>query len=166
MSYRQPIPLKPLKDASDCNSGDFDALVIIALKAQTENFDNTCISRYYNYIEDNRAVDEYLDKEGGFILLPESERIRRLVYSPVGPINRDYDDVRRFRDAAYRGVKRALKAGANKPLICMPSIGTNVNTYALYDVTTVLGAYEAIYTVSRIIFHLLCVKHILSAHSH
>ena len=148
MSYRQPIPLKPLKDAGDYSNGEYDALVIIALKAQAENFANKCVSKYFNFIEDNRAQDEYLDKEGGFILLPESEPIRRLIYSPVGPVNRDYDDIRRFRDAAYRGVKRALKAGATKPLICMPSIGALVNNYALYDVTTVLGAYEAVYTVS------------------
>lgn len=48
------------------------------------------------------------------MLLPPDEPVRRLIYSPVGQINRDYDDVRRFRDAAYRGVKRALKAGSVK----------------------------------------------------
>lgn len=31
---------------------------------------------------------------------------RRVVYVPTGPVNRDYDDVRRFEDAAVKGVKR------------------------------------------------------------
>lgn len=42
---------------------------------------------------------------------------RRLVFSPTGPLDRDYDDVRRFSDAANAGMKRALAAGAKKPLL-------------------------------------------------
>ena len=42
---------------------------------------------------------------------------KRLVYSPTGPLDRDYDDVRRFSDAATAGMKRALAAGARKPLL-------------------------------------------------
>uniref|UniRef100_A0A8C4QDD3 Zgc:152830 n=1 Tax=Eptatretus burgeri TaxID=7764 RepID=A0A8C4QDD3_EPTBU len=33
---------------------------------------------------------------------------QRLVFSPTGPLNRDYDDVRRFSDAACAGVKRLV----------------------------------------------------------
>ena len=28
------------------------------------------------------------------------------VYAPTGPVNRDYDDVRRYGDAAMKGIKR------------------------------------------------------------
>lgn len=28
------------------------------------------------------------------------------IYAPTGPLNRDYDDVRRFADAAVSGIKR------------------------------------------------------------
>lgn len=28
------------------------------------------------------------------------------VWSPTGPVNRDYDDVRRYQDAALAGIKR------------------------------------------------------------
>lgn len=31
----------------------------------------------------------------------------RLVFAPTGPLNRDYDDVRRFSDAAEKGIKRS-----------------------------------------------------------
>lgn len=34
------------------------------------------------------------------------EGTKKLVYSPTGPLNRDYDDVRRCSDAAIAGVKR------------------------------------------------------------
>lgn len=31
----------------------------------------------------------------------------RLVFASTGPVNRDYDDVRRFSDAAVNGIKRS-----------------------------------------------------------
>lgn len=31
----------------------------------------------------------------------------RLVFAPTGPVNRDYDDIRRFSDAAESGIKRS-----------------------------------------------------------
>lgn len=30
----------------------------------------------------------------------------RLVFASTGPVNRDYDDIRRFSDAAVNGIKR------------------------------------------------------------
>lgn len=33
----------------------------------------------------------------------------RLVFACTGPVNRDYDDVRRFSDAAANGIKRCLR---------------------------------------------------------
>lgn len=33
----------------------------------------------------------------------------RLVFAPTGKLNRDYDDVRRFADAAEKGVERSLE---------------------------------------------------------
>ena len=42
---------------------------------------------------------------------------KRMVFSPTGPLTRDYDDVRRFSDAATAGLKRALSAGSTNPLV-------------------------------------------------
>lgn len=36
----------------------------------------------------------------------------RAIFSPLGNLNRDYDDVRRVQDAAHAGVQRAFSAGA------------------------------------------------------
>jgi leucyl aminopeptidase len=41
----------------------------------------------------------------------------RLVVAPTGPLGRDHDDVRRFADAATKGVRRARDAGAKAPLL-------------------------------------------------
>lgn len=32
----------------------------------------------------------------------------RMVFASTGPVNRDYDDIRRFSDAAVNGVKRSV----------------------------------------------------------
>merc|ERR1719270_1997050 len=50
-------------------------------------------------------------------VLPVPLPCKRLVFSPTGPLDRDYDDVRRFADAATAGVKRALGAGSKHPLL-------------------------------------------------
>lgn len=44
----------------------------------------------------------------------------RLVFAPTGALGRDYDDVRRFADAARAGVSRARDAGARRILMLVP----------------------------------------------
>ena len=64
------------------------------------------------------------------------------VLSHTGPINRCEDDVRRFFEAAESGVKRALKAGAKKPLmIVIPD-----ETMPQSLLVSILGAMHALYT--------------------
>ena len=41
----------------------------------------------------------------------------RLVVAPTGPVHRDFDDVRRYAEAASKGVQRARDAGATKVLL-------------------------------------------------
>lgn len=33
----------------------------------------------------------------------------RLVFASTGPVNRDYDDIRRFSDAAVNGIQRSVE---------------------------------------------------------
>jgi len=67
---------------------------------------------------------------------------KRLIYAPTGPLNRDYDDVRRFQDAAVKGVQRALAAGCKAPLLVCPSH----DKFPLAARVTLLGALSALYT--------------------
>jgi leucyl aminopeptidase len=65
---------------------------------------------------------------------------QRLVFAPTGPLDRDYDDVRLFSEAAGRGVKRAVAAGASRiVLVVLP----DVFDHAIE--ATVLGALAAAY---------------------
>ncbi|KAK3706766.1 hypothetical protein QZH41_004505 [Actinostola sp. cb2023] len=63
------------------------------------------------------------------------------VHAPTGPVNRDYDDVRRYSDAAVEGIKRAIKAGSKSPLLVVPSPNTFHNAWA----ATVLGVLHGLY---------------------
>ncbi|MGX5175522.1 M17 family metallopeptidase [Aliikangiella sp. IMCC44653] len=67
-------------------------------------------------IEKAAKIDQRIGKEA---LLVGAEALSgaRLVYAAVGPIERDYDDVRNFGDAAAQGVLIAKNAGAKNPII-------------------------------------------------
>jgi leucyl aminopeptidase len=61
-------------------------------------------------------VDSAVDSDVSVLPFPSGAG-GRLVVSPTGALDRDYDDYRRFFDAAEKGVDRAVKAGAKKPLL-------------------------------------------------
>jgi leucyl aminopeptidase len=46
----------------------------------------------------------------------------RIVLAPTGALDRDWDDVRRFGDAARAGLRRARDAGARRPLLAVHGI--------------------------------------------
>ncbi|XP_022783674.1 putative aminopeptidase W07G4.4 [Stylophora pistillata] len=64
-----------------------------------------------------------------------------VVYAPTGPVCRDYDDVRRYYDAAINGTKRALKGGSRCPLLVTISKDTFPNAWSV----SLLGALHALY---------------------
>lgn len=51
-------------------------------------------------------MDSALEKEVVVLKVPGLPG-NRLVFASTGPVNRDYDDVRRFSDAAASGMKRS-----------------------------------------------------------
>jgi leucyl aminopeptidase len=57
-------------------------------------------------IETARAIDAHLDEEVTLHAAPALAG-GRLIVAPTGPLARDYDDVRRFADAARKGIGRA-----------------------------------------------------------
>lgn len=92
-------------------------------------------------IEKYGEIDEVYTKDVIFIktdVIPS----KRLIFSPTGPLNRDYDDVRRFADAAVKGIQRALKAGCKKPLFVRP---VDDNFVGFAGKVATLGALHALY---------------------
>lgn len=54
-------------------------------------------------------VDSGLCEEVVFLKVPGLSG-NRMVFACTGPVNRDYDDVRRFSDAAANGIKRLVES--------------------------------------------------------
>jgi len=65
----------------------------------------------------------------------------RVVLAPTGPLDRDYDDARRWAEAGAEGVRRAIKAGAKSPVLAVffPPSWPSAPLLAL------LGALDAAY---------------------
>lgn len=122
-------------------SGEFDAVVLVSTGLGPNHLQGVA-EKYRAPLATYKEVNEKAEDETFVLALPDKFSIKRLVYSPTGPLNRDYDDVRRFEDAACKGVKRALAAGSKRPLVVLPS--TNGN-FAQFHVVTVLGALHALY---------------------
>merc|ERR1719507_2732460 len=70
---------------------------------------------------------------------------QRLIFSPTGPVDRDYDDLRRFADAGKAGIKRALAAGSKRPLVVVSGLLPGKSTEQA-ELATLLGCLEAAYT--------------------
>lgn len=68
----------------------------------------------------------------------------RLVYASTGKIDPDYHDVRQFRDAAAKAIKKALDAGVKKPLVYLH----DHPEFEDADLVTLLGIFEALHVVS------------------
>lgn len=49
-------------------------------------------------------IDAAFENEGGVVATSSS--VGRVIYSPTGPMNKDYSDIRSFAESAEKGIKR------------------------------------------------------------
>lgn len=128
-------PETEIRVENSLESKDYDGIVIVHVPEQ--KFNHSLID---SAISAALKCDPSLKSE--IAVIPIGLPASRLVYSPLGTID-DYDDVRVFKNSAYVGVKRALKAGIRRPLLVLPD-------HPLFEkatLVTLLGALEALYTV-------------------
>ena len=97
-------------------SGHWDAIVAVA---PTSNFKD--LPAIEAAIAPARTVDLRLETNVTLVFSPELPG-QRLVFAPTGALSRDYDDVRRFGDAAKQGLTRAREAGAIRPLLLVRGV--------------------------------------------
>lgn len=74
---------------------------------------------------------------------------KRLILASTGPINLDYDDVRRYGDIARKAIIRAKAAGAQKPLLYFPQYPTFPRLNNLVEVS-LLSCLSALYEVRQL----------------
>lgn len=131
---------------------DQDSLVVIAREFNADLLSNSVAAPFVAQLADHRQNVAGFDAEGA-LLVPVGVKspIKRVVYVPLGPLNRDFDDVRRFEDAAVSGITRVVKAGGKRVLVVLANEKYSFETadYSLAELVTVLGAFHAVYVVSK-----------------
>ncbi|XP_015758531.1 PREDICTED: putative aminopeptidase W07G4.4 [Acropora digitifera] len=128
---RQSCAVVPVSSPSQ---EGFDCFVLVCENLEWDN-------PTWEFLKEPIKAAAKVDKAVGVdtLLFPCKET--SMVYSPTGPVNRDYDDVRRFGDAASKGIKRALKAGSESPLLVTIPGKTFPNSWSV----SLLGALNELY---------------------
>uniref|UniRef100_A0A8C1GGM8 Zgc:152830 n=1 Tax=Cyprinus carpio TaxID=7962 RepID=A0A8C1GGM8_CYPCA len=122
----------------------FDGIILICQSHEQLPDELECLKAP---LQDYSTVDCCIGEEVVVVKVPGLPG-NRVVFACTGPVNRDYDDVRRFSDAAANGIKRAMKAGMQRPLLVCPPH----SSYAKNTLVAVLGALHVLYTVRNIFF--------------
>jgi leucyl aminopeptidase len=94
-------------------AGGFDAVVLIAHDPLA-----VAIEPLKSAIAAAAKLDARVAGGTTFIAVPSAAG-GRVVVAATGPIQRDYDDVRRYDDAARSGIRVARDAGARAPLVVL-----------------------------------------------
>ncbi|CAH1154254.1 unnamed protein product [Phaedon cochleariae] len=141
MTSRGP-PKTKVQVETSLENPDYDAIILVASPEQKLQSGKlqTVVSGALN-------LDPSLKTE--LAILPVDLPAGRVVYSPTGPIDDDYGDVRSFKDSAKAAVKRALKAGIRRPLLVLEGHPR----FEQAELVTLLGVLEALYTPIQIREH-------------
>nr|XP_020449380.1 putative aminopeptidase W07G4.4 [Monopterus albus] len=129
--------VQPVEWTTDVKNQNFDGIILVTQSHDTLPDELQCLKAP---LQDYSSVDSGLGEEVVLLKVPGLPG-NRLVFASTGPVNRDYDDVRRFSDAAVNGIKRALKAGMQRPLLVCPPHKEYKNS----TLVAALGALHALY---------------------
>uniref|UniRef100_A0A0B7A4L9 Cytosol aminopeptidase domain-containing protein n=1 Tax=Arion vulgaris TaxID=1028688 RepID=A0A0B7A4L9_9EUPU len=129
-----PPELIPVIDIKDSH---FDIVIVVTDKLEKLT---GCLEPLKTSLEKYAQIDKAFDKQP-ILIHTDAVPSGRLIYSATGPLNRDYDDVRRFADAADAGIKRALSAGSKRPLLVRP----NDDSFEKAGIVTSLAVLQALY---------------------
>lgn len=135
MSYPLPILVSDLQNA--LMDPSWDALVIIA-----PDFEQGLPTSISTLIQQHANFDHRIGRSLVTIVSPEITQ-QRLVLAPTGNLNRYYDDVRRYFDAAKNAAQAVLSMGAVKPLLVV--LGENSGSYEHATMVSYLGFSQALW---------------------
>ncbi|TWW60131.1 putative aminopeptidase W07G4.4 [Takifugu flavidus] len=129
--------VQPTEWTTDFKNQNFDGIVLVTQSHDTLPAELESLKAP---LQDYSSVDSGLGEDVVVLKVPGLPG-NRLVFASTGPLNRDYDDIRRFSDAAINGIKRALKAGMQRPLLVCPPHKDYKNS----SLVAALGALQALY---------------------
>ena len=137
MAFPTPIAVQDA-DLALSTDGGWDAVLYLADHAGSSDFPTL-----HQLITTQSGIDERVGKHTVLLTdpaLPGS----KLVFAPTGPLNRDFDDVRRVYDAAKSAIQLAVDAGANRPLLIVELQTTSAKYQHAIDVAY-LGCCQALW---------------------
>lgn len=94
-------------------------------------------------VDEAKEVDHRVGREAQ-LLRTDAAPGKRLIVAPTGDLDRDYDDVRRYFDAAQQAARIAQQAGASKPAIWVQDIPGHADFNHAVAVTY-FGLCQALY---------------------
>ena len=106
MAYPQAVSA-----SLECTS--HDALIIIS-----NDFSQLPNNSLRDAILAQANVDSRIGKQVTLLVIEN----KRVVLAPTGPLNRDYDDVRRYFDAAKLAINEAKASGSINPALFLPNL--------------------------------------------
>jgi leucyl aminopeptidase len=121
---------------TNLQSSDYDAVILILYPEESKV---TLPRHVVSFVDQATKLDKHVQKA---VTVWNCDYVSggRLVLTSTGNIT-PYHDVKVVRDAARKGVLRALEAGAKKPLVVVQ----NVVDFPDGQLVAVLGALEALY---------------------
>lgn len=99
MTHFRWMPCQLRVETNLC-SGDYDGIILVSGNAPGSGEPEPFKTVLYAAAQ----IDAALGVIGA--VLPINLLAKRLIYSPTGPLNMDYYDVRSFAEAATKGIKR------------------------------------------------------------
>lgn len=135
-------PLLNLVSEIDLHSSDYDGILWISTPDQKINN-----RELHTAVDELRRLDKAAESEIHVFPI-KNLPAERLVYSPTGKLDPDYDDARIFRETADKGVRRLLKTGVKRPLVVLPSHEEHTKA----ELVALLGVLNTLYVVSRPIY--------------
>merc|ERR1719474_1351588 len=134
-SNKMSVPSLSL--CSNFSSDAYDSIVLVS-----PDYKQSSNDAIISALSQVMAVD--LGAQSSGCVVPISLPCKRLVYSPTGPLDRDYDDHRRFAEAAAAGMKKAMAAGSQHPLLMVHGKMPNKSAEDA-QLAGLLGALAAVY---------------------
>lgn len=136
-----------MKTCADLNSSESDALILVLDDA--DSLPNQFSSLLPTIKSHQKIVSKF--NTGVHIMCCESLHHKKLILSFVGPLDRDYDDVRRIADAVKEGVCLSIKSGSTSPLLALAPLKAAAKLHANWShpkalcLTALLSALHAVY---------------------
>lgn len=110
-----PLPFSVVDFASALTESQADCLILVA--SDVFQLPDPALTQF---VKQSATIDQRVGKET-VLLHSDLAPGKKLILASVGPLNRDFDDVRSFADVAKAAIALAKNAGAVQPVVWVQS---------------------------------------------